>query len=403
MCLFVVAFVLWSAQADPQQPGLQALDRGDYQTAKQVFSKLAASDPKDYSAFFNLALAESALHEDTKATSDFQQTLALKPSLFEAELNLGLLYLRNQRAADAIPLLQDAARQRDTDVRPRRYLGDAYLASAKYEAAAGAFGDALKLNANSAPAELGLGQSLMHQGKLDEAKPYYEKAAQLDPKLKSYLTELAQAYEADKRTQPAIDLLKGSGDDPAVLEHLGQLYLANNQPEQAATEFGRAVALSPTPANQMALASAYLKNNQPKLASPLLEAALASNPNDYDLRMVVGRLHRDQHDYQHAAEQFLAAAGIKPDSVEAWNEAATVFIVSQQYPQALAALDKVHGLNGDSAGDFYYRAIALDKLHKLKPAIESYRKFLEMSNGRFPDQEFNARQRSKTLEHEVNR
>ncbi len=402
MCLFLVALLLWNPQGDPQQPGLQALDRGDFRTAEQVFSKLAAADPKDYSAFFNLALAESALHEEAKATTDFQQTLTLKPKLYEAELNLGLLYLRNKRAADAIPLLQDAAQQRSKESRPRRYLGESYLAAGNFDAAAVAFGEALKLDANSPPAELGLGQSLMHQGKLDDAKPHFERAALLDPKLKSFLTQLAEAYEAAKRPEPAIDLLKGAGDDPAVLEHLGQLYLANNQPEQAVDQFSRAVALSPTPGNQMALATAYLKNNQPKLASPLLESALAASPKDYDLRMVVGRLRRDQHDYQHAAEQFLAAASLKPDSVEAWNEAATVFIVSQQYPQALAALDKVHGLNGDTAGNYYYRAIALDKLHQIQPAIASYRKYLEMSNGRFPDQDFNARQRSKTLEHEVN-
>ncbi len=403
MCLFLVAIVLWNAQGDAQQPGLQALDRGDFRTAEQVFSKLADADPKDYSAFFNLALAESALHEDAKATADFQQTLALKPKLYEAELNLGLLYLRTKRAADAIPLLQDAAQQRSQESRPRRYLGESYLNAENYDAAVLAYQEALKLDANSAPTELGLGQSLMHQGKLDEAKQHYEKAALLDPKLQSYLTQLAEAYETDKRPQPAIDLLKAAGDNPAVLEHLGQLYLANNQPEQAVNEFSRAVALSPTPANQMALATAYLKNNQPKLASPILESALAASPNDYDLRMVVGRLRRDRHDYQNAAEQFLAAAGIKPDSVEAWNEAATVFIVSQQYPQALGALDKVRALNGETAGNYYYRAIALDKLHQIKPAIASYRKFLETSNGRFPDQEFNARQRSKTLEHEVNR
>ena len=403
MFLVLVASILWMAQSDPQQPGLQALDRGDYRMAEQVFSKLAAADPKDYSAFFNLALAESALHEDAKATVDFQQTLALKPHLFEAELNLGLLHLRNERPDDAIPLLQDAAQQRSKDSRPLRFLGESYLSAKKYDAATGAFEDALKLGANSAPVELGLGQSLRHQDKLDEARPHYEKAAQLDPKLKSYLTQLAEAYEADKRPQQAIELLKTSENDPAVLEHLGQLYLANNQPEEAVAQFSRAVARSPTAANQMALATAYLRTAQPQLAAPLLESALAASPNDYDLRMVVGRLHRDQHDYQHAAEQFVTAATIKPDSVEAWNEAATAFILSQQYPQALGALDKVHGLNGDTAGNYYYRAIALDKLHQPKPAIASYRKFLELSNGKFPDQEFNARQRSKTLEHEVNR
>jgi tetratricopeptide (TPR) repeat protein len=139
------------------------------------------------------------------------------------------------------------------------------------------------------------------------------------------------------------------------------------------------------------------------LAAPILEQALAANPNDYDLRMAVGRIHRDRHEYLVAGNQFLAAANLKPDSVEAWNEAASVLVLAEQYQQALSALDKVHNLNADIAGDFYYRAMVLDKLHQVKPALASYQRFLQMSQGKFPDQEFIARQRSRILEREANR
>jgi tetratricopeptide (TPR) repeat protein len=89
--------------------------------------------------------------------------------------------------------------------------------------------------------------------------------------------------------------------------------------------------------------------------------------------------------------------------VEAWNEAVNPLVLTQQYSQALAALDKVHNLNGETAGDFYYRAMVLDKLHEVKPALGAYQKFLEMSQGKHPDQEFIARQRSRILEREANR
>jgi hypothetical protein len=63
----------------------------------------------------------------------------------------------------------------------------------------------------------------------------------------------------------------------------------------------------------------------------------------------------------------------------------------------------VHNLNADTAGNFYYRAIILDKLRQVKPALASYKKFLELSQGKNPDQEFLARQRSRILEREANR
>ena len=61
---------------------------------------------------FNLALAEAALKKDDAAIQHYKQTLAIRPNLYEAELNGGILYLQNHRPAEALPLLKDAAQQK---------------------------------------------------------------------------------------------------------------------------------------------------------------------------------------------------------------------------------------------------------------------------------------------------
>jgi len=119
--------------------------------------------------------------------------------------------------------------------------------------------------------------------------------------------------------------------------------------------------------------------------------------------MAVGRIYRDKHDYARAASEFAGAAKLQPDTVEAWNEAATAYVLADLYPQGLAALDQVHRLNAEKAGNFYLRAVVLDKLHQVKPALASYQRFLALSQGHYPDQEFIARQRSRILEKEANR
>jgi tetratricopeptide (TPR) repeat protein len=401
--LYLGLLLAASAPFDLQEDGLKALDRQNFQQAQEIFSKLTVADPKDYSAFFNLALAEIGLKHDGEAAEYFKQVLNLKPGLYEAELNLGILQLRNHNLADALPLLRDAVKQKPSAARAQRYLGDALLASDDALGASEAYRAALAADPKLAGAELGLGQALLKQKQTAEAAPHYRQAAVLDPNLKSYQLEIAgallQAGEKDK----AVEFLKEFPDDAAAREQLGRVYLADNRPGDAVEQFQAAVKLSPTPANELALATALIRNKQPEAAQPLLERALAAAPNDYDLRMVVGRIHRDRHEYLPAANQFLAAANLKPDSVEAWNEAAAVLVLVEQYPQALACLDKVHNLNADTAGDFYFRAIVLDKLHQVKPALASYRRFLEMSQGKNPDQEFIARQRSRILEKEANR
>jgi tetratricopeptide (TPR) repeat protein len=401
--LFLAAFSFAGEQTNPQAEGLQALDQHDYHRAEQIFTKLAAADPKDYSALFNLALAETALNENDRAAEHYKQTLALKPNLYEAKLNLGILYLRQRRAADAEPLLRDATKEKPNQARPLRYLGESLLAKEDFDGAAEAFRQALVIDPKLAASHLGLGQSLAHQGKLDDALTHYNQAVALDPNLKSYLLELAVAFSKANRPDDAIPLLKQFPNDPGAREELGRLYLASNHPGDAVPDFQAAAELSPTPANKLALATAYLKNNQPDLAAPILQEALAADPNDFDLHMAVGRIYRDKHDYGRAASEFSAAGKLKPDSVEAWNEAATSYVLAELYPQGLAALDQVHHLNAEKAGNFYLRAVVLDKLHQVKPALASYQRFLALSQGHYPDQEFIARQRSRILEKEANR
>jgi tetratricopeptide (TPR) repeat protein len=401
--LFLAAFFFATGQANPEAEGLHALDQHDYHRAEQIFTKLAAANPKDYSTLFNLALAETALNEDKEAAEHYKQTLALKPNLYEAELNLGILYMRERRPADAEPLLRDAAKQKPNQARPLRYLGDSLLAGGDFNGAADAYRQALTVDPKLAAAHLGLGQSLAREGKLEDALPHYRQAAELDLNLKSYLLELAVAFSKANRPDDAIPLLKQFPDDAGAREELGRLYLATNRPADAVPEFQAAAQLSPTPANKLALATAYLNNKQSGLAAPILEQALASNPNDYELHMAVGRIRRDRHDYAPAAGEFVAAAKLKPDSAEAWNEAATAYVLAELYPQGLAALDQVRRLNAEKAGNFYLRAIVLDKLHQVKPALASYQRFLALSQGHYPDQEFIARQRSRILEKEAHR
>ena len=132
-----------------------------------------------------------------------------------------------------------------------------------------------------------------------------------------------------------------------------------------------------------------------------LQFAAAGDPNSYDLRMSLGRALRDEHRLIPAAQQFLAATRLQPDSVHAWNELASALIVGENYAEGLAALDHIRALGKEIPGDLYLRAITLDKLKQRPQAIAAYQQFLAASKGAFPDQEFLARQRVRIIESEL--
>lgn len=399
----IIALWLPMQAPDYESTGLKALDAKNYPAAVESFTKAVAADPKDYSAHFNLALAYSLLGQDPQAAAEYRKVLELKPDLYPAELNLGMLLLRDKNPRDAAPLLKSAAGQKPGEYRPAYYYGDALLQLEDFAAAQKSFEHALEIDPKAAAAELGLGKCLAKLNRLDEAAPHFESAARLDAGFKDSLLELASLYEAAGQNEKAIALYQQFPGNAAAEEHAGALLLAAKKGADAIPLLEAAVKRAPTAANRVALAQAYAQNREPDKALPLVRTAVSEAPGDFDLHMFYGRLLKDKKDYTAAAEQYLAAAARKPDAASAWNEYAVMMTLTDNYPQALAAFDKVRALGAEKPGDVFFRAIILDKLKNYKPALAAYRQFLDLAKGNFPDQEFQARQRARIIENMLNK
>jgi len=396
--VFLLAF-----QANFTEQGLKALDEKRYPAAVDSLTQAVAADPKDYSLHFNLALAYSLMGKHAEAIPEYKKTLDLKPGLYQAELNIGISLLRDKQGAEAVPYLTAAASQNPQQYRPNYYLAEALREAGEPAKAEQSYTAALAIDPKAPDAELGLAHALAKQERLDDAAVHFKKAAELNANYRDDLLELAAMYEAAKQPEQAMALYRQFPENPGAEERLGELLLKAGRPAEAIPCFQAAVAKSPTNANRAALAEAFLKNNEPAKALPAVEQILASEPDNFEIRMLHGRIIRDQRKFPEAAEEFARAAKLQPDAPQAWSELANVLVMAENYPQALAALDRVAVLHAEKPGHVFLRAIVLDKMRDLKPALASYQRFLELSHGEFPDQEFQARQRSKTLEREITR
>jgi Tfp pilus assembly protein PilF len=399
----LVTLLLLLAQADYSADGLKALEANQFEAAAAAFSKAVEQDPTDYGAHFNLALTYSLSKQDEKAIPEYRKTLELKPGLYQAQLNLGILLLRGQKPLEAIEQLAPAAEQKPKELQPVFNLAAAYMAAKLFAQAEKAYQAALEIKPDNPSAELGLGRAQMALNRLEDAVAHLRKAGELDPKYRDAMLEVAEAYEEAKQTEQAVAIYQQFPGNAAAQARLGEMLLQSKKYADAIPRLEKAVADAPTPANRTALAMAYRMNQEPQKQIEQLAKAAASAPKDYDLRMILGRALRDQRKLVPASEQFLAAAQIKPDSVEAWNELAGSLINSENYTQGLAALDRVKALGKETPGDLFYRAITLDRLKQLKPALAAYQQFLAADNGAHPDQEFQARQRSRILTVEINK
>src|SRR5579864_8588739 len=390
-------------QSNYYEQGTKALDQKQYQLAVDSFLKAVEAEPQDYTVRFNLALAYSLLGKDAEAIAQYKKVLELKPDLYQANLNLGISLVRVKLNAEAVPYLTAAVAQKPKEYRPNYYLAAALLGSGDFPKAEQAFTMALEMDPKSPDAELGIAHALAMQKRLGDAAPHFKKAAELDPKYNDGQLELAGLYEAQNQPAEAIAIYQQFPDNPGAQERLGVLLLASGQASDAISHFQAAIEKSPSTANRAALATAYIKNKEPDKALPLAEQILAADPNDLEVRMLHGRIFRDQRKFPSAAQDFLRATQMKPDYAEAWSELAGVLVMAEDYPAALGALDRLAALHAEKPGHVYLRAIVLDRIRDLKPALESYQKFLALSNGQSPDEEFKARQRVRILQREVSK
>lgn len=380
--------------------GLKALESRQYETAAEAFRKAVAADPSDYSAHFNLALADGFLGRDEDGIAEYRRALELKPGLYEAQLNCGMLLLR-RKDAGAEALLEAAAAQKPDEFRPRYYLAEAEAQTGALDRAEASYRRAIELDAKSAAAESGLGRVLARAGKLADAAPHYRQAAALDPKFGSWLLELAAAYEKAHQPADAAAIYRDFPGDPVAQVHLGQLLLDGKHYTEAVPVLETAYAREPSTTNAVALAMAYVFSDQPVKAAPLIQKAVTAEPANFELRMMYGRALRDSRQFPPAAVQFAAAGKLKPEAVEVWRELGGVLYMAGDLPRALEAYDKARGLGENTAGLAFMRAITLDKMRQLKPALEAYEQFLALSQGKNPDQEFQARQRVRIIRHQL--
>jgi len=401
MYLSIALRLFLAFQTNFSEQGLKALDEKRYPEAVQSLTQAIAADPKDYSLHFNLALAYSLMGKNAEAIPEYKKTLELKPDLYQAELNLGISLLREKQPAEAARYLSSATAANPKEYRANYYLAAALLGTGDFVKSEGAYLAALAIDPKSPDAELGLAHALAGENKLEDAAAHFKKAAELNPAFRDDLLELAGMYETAKQPEQAISIYQQFPENPGAQERLGDLLLKAGRAADAIPCFQVAVAKSPTEANRAALAEAYLKNNEPNKAQPVVEQILGADPDNFEIRMLHGRLIRDQRKFPEAAEEFERATKLKPDAPQAWSELAGVLVMAENYPPALAALDRVAALHAEKPGHVFLRAIVLDKTRDLKPALESYQRFLQLSKGESPNQEWQAQQRIKTLEREI--
>lgn len=377
-----------------------AIDRSDFQAAIDPLKKfLAEKDDFPY-AHFQLGYVYTALKQPQEARAEYEKAVQLDPKMSEAQLNLGILLLDTEPAA-AVGPLSKAVDLLPTESRPRFLLGAAQERSGDRKAAAQSFEAALRLDPKDLDTALHLGQLYLSEKRPADAENKFRAALELQPGLPAALLGLAQSLDLQRKPEAAVayaNYLKSQTDDPGAKERLARSLVAKDQFDAAEALIGP-VKPGETPSLDLLRIRADIQIGQKKWdeAVATLKQAVALAPQDAKLHGGLGRVYLQQRDFKNSELELKNSLRIEPNNLAAWKDLSATYYLAGNYPATLSVLDVIAKTETPTAGAWFIRALCYDKLQQTRPALDAYKKFLELDQDKNPDQVWQAQQRSIVL------
>jgi Flp pilus assembly protein TadD len=378
-----------------------ALDKNDFAAAIPPLQKFIVEKPDVAFTHFQLAYAFTGLHQNDQARPEYERAIALDPKMAEAHLNLGILNLEKD-PAQAAASLRKAVELLPSQSRPRFLLGLALERSGDVAGAADSFEAASHLDPNDNEALIHLGDALLELKRPAEAEKKFRLVADRQPKSVPALRGLAHSLDGQSKPE-AMDAYRNylavQPNDSSARTRYAQLLVANKQFDEALAVSGPS-ASGPSPTLDDLKLRADIQIGQKKLedAVKTLQQAIALAPQDPQLHGGLGRLFLEKRDFPNAERELKSAIQLDKTNVVYWKDLASTFYLGGNYASALSSYDAVDKLEKPSTGEWFIRALCYDKLDQVQPALDAYRKFLDLDQNQHPDQVWQANQRIHVLE-----
>jgi len=240
---------------------------------------------------FQAAMAAEDSGDLDRAESLLLGLRAKYPGIFAVDESLGLLYVARKNIAQALPLLEAAAREEPASDVAHANLGAAYFRLHRNQEALRELQRAAQLNPKNAETQQALGRLWMEAHKPARAAEAFAAALELKPGDSDLLLARAQALEEAGKTSQAKDLvssLPGVDQSAAAQSLLGDIEEKSGAYREAAQHYSRAVEIDPSEANTWMLGVEFLRHWTFDAAIREFKAAAAKFPQRTRMRLGLG-------------------------------------------------------------------------------------------------------------------
>jgi predicted Zn-dependent protease len=395
-------------QTAPPPPAQEVLDaeaaivKSDWKAAEAALKPWLAVHPDDPRALFDAGYVADAQNRLDDAAGLYRRAVDANPQSFEAHASFGLLLARQGKLPEARTELAAATALDPGDAgsaaKARAWRALARIDSASDPAeASNDLLEALKLSPET-PSDTLLAATLADQaGQFDAAETAYRRVLATDPKSAPANAGLAHLLIARKQYPEAETFLRAalaqSPDDPALTAQLATVLAVQNKAE-ALPLIQKLHDAHPANNAITRMLAEMLAEAEDSTGSDHYDIALlAATPDDPALLIAHGQNLIRQLKYAAAFAAFDKATRLDPASPEGWSGLAFAASKTNQPAITLHALTMRSKYLPEVPSTYFLWATAYDSLHDKKSAAAYYHHFLDSSAGKFPDQEWQARQR----------
>ncbi|MDQ2834838.1 MAG: tetratricopeptide repeat protein [Acidobacteriota bacterium] len=277
---------------------------GNFAAAEQRLEELAPEVPASFEVHELLGLTYGARSEKTKAVTELELAVRLKPDSATARTNLAAALSKQGRLALAEVQFRQAVALDPADFTANHNLAEFYLQS----------------------------------NKILEAVPLLEEAQRVAPSSYDNGYDLALAYFLTERLNDARQLtqkLLQQNNTAEVHNLMGQVEEKEGNFIRAATEFQSAAEMEPTEDNLFAWASELLLHRAYEPSIAVFQQGIRRYPRSPRLLVGQGMALYSQSKYQDAIKSLLAAADLDP------SDARCYLFLSKSYLSSPSQADEV--------------------------------------------------------------
>jgi len=381
--------------------------KSDWKGAQAQLDDWLAGHPSDARALFDAGYVADAQNKLDEAAGFYRRAVEADPKRFEARLSLGLLLARQGKLDEARAELT-AATTLDPGEAGTAAKARAWRALAQIDRdgnpteASNDLLEALKLSPETPEDTLLAAELAEKAGQTDSAEAAYRRLLAHDPSNTAANAGLAHLLITRKQFPEAETLLRTalekSPENPALTAQLATVLAAQDKAEALPMLQKLHAAHPEDPSITRMLAEILAEAGDSAGSDQLYRSLLTAHPDDADLLIAHGQNLIRQLKYSEAFSAFSKATELDSVNPDGWSGLAFAASKTGHPEIVLHALTMRSKYLPEIPSTYFLWATSYDTLHDKAAAITYYHHFLEAAAGKYPNQEWQARQRLLVLE-----